>query len=447
MTSRTQRFVFAAASLAAFIGLSVASPLRATAQDAQAPLNAQEQAIVDYIDAHFEESVDLLQRLVDINSGTLNEEGVRRVADVLEAELQPLGMETRWIELPESTRRAGHLFAETPNGTGPGILLIGHLDTVFEEDSPFQRFVRSGDTATGPGVVDMKGGDVVIVYALKALAAAGALEDAKLTVAFIGDEEKPGRPLELVRRDLIEAAIRSDIALGFEGGMRDEQGEYGTVARRSSSEWRLRTWGQSSHSSGVFSEAVGSGAIFEAARILKAFHEELRGEEYLTFNPGVIVGGTDVEYDADAARGTAFGKTNVVAGEVVVHGGIRTISDAQLDSARTRMREIASRSLPQTGAEIVFADGYPAMSPTAGNRALLAKLNEINRDLGMEPLMELDPGRRGAADISFAAPFVDALAALGPYGSGSHSTDETIDLASMPKVMKRAALLIYRLTR
>ena len=411
-------------------------------------LDATERAIVEWVDGHTQGAVDLLERLVTINSGTLNPEGVRRVGEVLAAELEAVGLETRWVELPPAMGRGPHLFA-TNDGDGEGkkILLIGHLDTVFEEDSPFQGFRREGDTAIGPGVGDMKGGDVVIVYALRALEAAGALDDVDVMVAFTGDEEAPGEPVEVTRAPLVEAGRWADVALGFEGGVRDSEGEWGTIARRSASEWRLDVTGRQAHSSGVFSERVGAGAIFEAARILNDFYEEVRGEEYLTFNAGVVLGGTEVTYDAEQVRGTVSGKTNIVPRTAVVHGGIRTISQEQLERAREAMRRVVSRHLPHTDATITFTDGYPAMAPTEGNRALLARLNDVNRALGLDTMQVLDPGRRGAADISFVAPWTDGLAGLGLHGEGSHSPGESVDLGSIPTAVKRAALLIYRLSR
>jgi glutamate carboxypeptidase len=423
--------------------LLAAAPAVAGAQQ----LSPQEQRIVQYVDAHADEAVGFLERIVNINSGTLNAPGVREVGRAFQAPLDSLGFDVRWIDLPDSLQRAGHLFAYRTGSQGRKVLLIGHLDTVFEREDAFQRFVRQGRYATGPGVNDMKGGDVVILYALKALQAAGALEGTTITVAFTGDEESAGRPLEIARRDLIEAGRNSDVALEFETGARDSATEYATVARRSASGWTLTVRGRTAHSSGVFSEGTGSGAIFEASRILTAFHEELRGEQYLTFNPGTIVGGTDVQWDASQSRGSAFGKTNVVAQSAIVTGDIRTITDEQLRRTQERMRAIVARHLPQTQAEIEFHEGYPSMPPTEGNHAILALLNTVNRDLGTPPMEALDPGRRGAADVSFVAPYVDALAGLGANGSGAHAPGERIDLQTLPLQVKRAALLIYRLTR
>lgn len=428
-------------------------PAHAWGQD-RAALTPAETEILSHIDARSAEAVDLLERIVNINSGTLNPEGVRRVYEVLAPELEALGFEVEYAALPGEMGRGGHLVARLrpADGTARGrkVLLIGHLDTVFEEDSPFQRFELVDDsTARGPGVADMKGGDVVIVQALQALSSVGALDGAHITVVMTGDEEAPGRPLGVARAALVEAGIEADVALGFEGGSRSDEGTTrAVVARRSSSSWRLDVEGRAAHSSGVFSEGVGAGAIYEAARVLDRFYRELRGEDGLTFNAGLILGGTEVAYDQAEARGTAFGKTNVVPETAIATGDIRTLTNEQLEATRARMRAIVEGSLPRTDAEITFSDGYPSMPPTQANYELLEMYSEASEAMGGPPILAFDPAQRGAADVSFVAEHVDAaLDALGPYGSGSHTVHETVNLNSMPLQAGRAALLIYRLTR
>jgi glutamate carboxypeptidase len=411
-------------------------------------LSPAEQLVADFARDNTEEAIALLREIVEIPSGTMTFDGVREVGDVLARELDALGFETRWIDMAK-VGRSGHLFAERRGSpSAPTLLLIGHLDTVFEADDPFQGFSVDGDIGTGPGANDMKGGDVVMIYALKALDAAGLLDDMNLIVAFTGDEESPGEPLAVTRAPLIEAAQRSDIALGFEGGVAYDGTEYGTVARRSASEWVLTVNGRQAHSSGIFSEQAGAGAIFEAARILNAFYEEVRGEEYLTFNAGSILGGTEVEYDFQSTSGQAFGKTNVIPNTVTVHGGIRTISQEQLERAQEAMRAVVARSLPVTDASIEFIEGYPAMSPSSANEALLEVLSQANQDLGGGAMPPLDPSRRGAADISFAAPHAGAsLAGLGAYGSLAHAPGETVELGNLDHVIARAAILMHRVSQ
>jgi glutamate carboxypeptidase len=379
---------------------------------AAAELSADEQRMADWIDAHVEDAIDLLAETVNIGSGTMNRVGVREVGRVMRRELDALGLETEWIDMPPEVNRAGHLFGRK-DGQGTRILLIGHLDTVFEADDEFQSFIREGDMGFGPGVDDMKSGNIIIVYALKAIKEIGALKDIPVVVAYTGDEEKTGAPLSISRKDLIEAGQWADVSLGFESAVAFDDTDWATIARRSSSSWILEVTGLQAHSSGIFGDDVGAGAIFEAARILNAFYEEVRGEEHLTFNAGTIQGGTDVDYDSQQNRGRTFGKSNVVPRKVVVHGGMRTISVEQLERARDKMRVVVDNNHPHTSATIEFWDRYPPMPPTEGNALLQKKLSDINEALGRGPMPALDPSMRGAADVSFVAPYTDGLAGLG----------------------------------
>ena len=410
-------------------------------------LDANEAAIVAWSAAHTEDAIDLLESLVNINSGSLNRQGVKDVGVILRKELDDLGFETRWIEQPEEMKRGGHLFARHAGKLGKKILLIGHLDTVFEPDDPFQAFVREGSKAIGPGVEDMKSGNVIIIYALKALQQAGVLDGSQIMVAFTGDEESTGKPISVSRKDLVDAGKWADVALGFEAGIETDGKEWATIARRSASSWCLEVKGKQAHSAGIFDDRTGAGAIFEAARILTGFYEEVRGEEYLTFNAGTIMGGTEVDGGCVKADGKVFGKTNVVPNRVVVRGGMRTISQQQLDNARDAMRAVVARNLPLTEASISFIDSYPPMAPTDGNRQLRDMLSAINQDLGRDAMPILDASRRGAADISFVAPYTDGLAGMGAYGKGGHTPNESLDLSSIPIAIQRAAILIYRLSR
>lgn len=421
----------------------------ALAEDTAA-LTDEEQQMLAWIDANIDALESLIETQVNINSGTNNPAGVNKVGDVLDSELQALGFDTERYVLPESMQRGNHLFARrgvSDASNKKRLLLIGHLDTVFEPDDPFNQFERDGHWASGPGISDMKDGNAIIIYALKALATVGALDDAQFTVSYTGDEESTGDPLSETRKPLVAAGKWADISLGFESGIVDSKGEWATVSRRSSSGWCLQVSGRQAHSSGIFSDQAGVGAIFEAARILNQFYDEVRGEQYLTFNAGTIMGGTEVQADCDTPRGQVYGKTNVIPNKAVVRGGLRTISNEQRDRARQAMRKVVEQSLPHTTASIEFYEGYPAMAPTEGNKALKDLLSDVNQALGGKPMPTLDPSRRGAADISFVAPHSDALAGLGGYGEGEHSPNERLDLRSLPVATKRAALLIYRLTR
>jgi len=406
-------------------------------------LSRTEKKIVSTIEKNNSEAIDFLEKVVNINSGTLNAKGVKEVGMVFKDAFDQIGFETNWIEMPADMNRSGHLFAETTGNKGKKLLLIGHLDTVFEEDSPFQTFEMVNDSiAHAPGGNDMKGGDVIVLYALKALSDNGLLNDAQIIVALTGDEESTGKPLSISRKDLIDAAKRSDIALGFETSTGFN---YATVARRGASGWAVEVEGKRAHSSGIFSEGTGAGAIFEMSRILHQFYTDVKGEDLLTFNPGVLLGGTFVNYDELTSKGDAFGKTNVVAQKAIVKGGLRFISEEQKERARNKMREIVANNLPQTSASVSFTDSYPAMQPTEGNLALLQTLNEVSLDLKQGEVLAYDPGKRGAADVSFVAEYVDGLDGLGTMGSNAHTPQETVNLNTIEALTKRTAILIYRL--
>lgn len=404
-------------------------------------LSDTEQQILDRIDANHEHALEFLEANVNMNSGTMNFEGVRKLGERYITVFDELGFETRWIPQDE-VNRAGHFFAEQKGNSGKKLLLIGHLDTVFEADSPFQEYKMLNDSvATGPGVNDMKAGNVMIYFALKALKEAEAIDDAQIIVAFTGDEEKAGSPTSLSRKDLVEAAERSDVALGFETA---SGFSYATVARRASYSWKLEVEGRQAHSSGIFSNSTGAGSVYEASRILNRFYEELR-EDNLTYNVGVLIGGNEVEYDEENMQGSVSGKTNIVPKKTIAHGGIRFLTMEQGERAFEKMEDIVSDHLPQTSAELTIYEGYPPMEPTSGNMELLSVLDELSGDLGLGPVEAYAPGRRGAADISFIAQYVDGLDGLGAMGGGAHGPNETINLKTYKELTKRAALLIYRL--
>jgi glutamate carboxypeptidase len=404
-----------------------------------------ERAIIQAVDRNNRDGLLLLERLVNVNSGSMNFAGVRRVGEMMRVELDKLGFETRWID-GASFGRSGHLVAER-NGTGPRILLIGHLDTVFEPTSSFQRFEKLTDTtARGPGVTDMKGGNAIMVQALRALSDARVLNGMSISIVLTGDEESSGDPLSLARAALIDAAKRSQVALGFEDGSGDPR--TAVISRRSATSWMLVSTGTPAHSSQIFRADIGAGAIYESARALNQFRERLGSERYLTFNPGYAIGGTDVRTDSTQPGGTALGKSNVVAKEMRVFGDIRAISPEQLAAAQATMRSIAAASLPGTKSDLTFDDGYPPLAPSDGNRRLLALYDQVSRDLGLWPVVAVDPMRAGAADVSFTAPYVPmAMDALGLSGWGGHTDKETADLRMFAPQTKRAAILIHRLSK
>ena len=412
---------------------------------ALASLSGIEQTIVSQADTKTPDAISLLERLVAINSGTRNLAGVRHVRDLVEPELRKLGFVTRWVPM-DRVQRAGHLIAEHKGKPGTTrMLLIGHLDTVFEPGSPFQTATREGEWLHGPGASDDKGGVVVMLAALQSLQSAGALARANITVVLTGDEEAAGEPTSVSRADLVEAARHADVALDFEGLARIDGQDFGSIARRSAGSYTITATGQTAHSSGIFSPGVGAGAIYELARILDAFRTQLP-EPNLTFNIGLIAGGATASLSPDQATMTATGKTNIVPPIAIASGDLRALDPAQIDRVKARMTAIVAQHLPQTDATISFDEGYPPMAPTPGNQALLDRLNVINADLQLPVMPALDPLKRGAGDISFVAAYVDGLVGLGPASTGDHTPAERVDLSTFPRQIKRAALLMARLS-
>jgi glutamate carboxypeptidase len=405
-------------------------------------ISQQQAALVRSIDEQGQAPVALLERIVNINSGTFNTAGVLEVGKVLEHEFQALGFTVQWIPM-DTVKRAPSLVAEHKGHRGKRVLLIGHMDTVFEPSSPFQKFVRDGDTAVGPGTGDMKGGIVVILSALKALKSVGALDAATITVFLTGDEESVGDPPEIARKALVAAAKNSDAVLSFEPEISQAGKDYAATARRGSTFWDLRVQAKSGHSSQIFSSAMGDGAIFELSRILSQFHDTLR-EPNMTYSVGMALGGSNIKVESNG-EASVLGKANIVPGEARASGDIRALYPDQLAHVKEKMQAIVTRSLPGTNAEIRFTDDYPPMQPTPGNLALLGKLNEANRALGVPPMEAIDPMSRGAGDASFVAPFADVLDGIGAPGSGFHAPGESVDLSRLPLQSKRAALLVYSL--
>jgi len=426
-------YAFALAALLLLTGSSSAS----------ASVDPVESKIAAHVRADHARSLALLRETVDINSGTMNFAGVRKVGAIFERELQALGFQTHWVDA-ESSHRGGDLIASRGK-RGPKLLLIGHIDTVFAADSPFQTLqVRDDGLASGPGSIDMKGGDVIMIHALRALRDSGQLDRMSVRIVLMGDEENRGEPMASAIQPLLDAGAWADIALGFEDG--DGDPKHAAISRRGDSSWQLQVTGKPAHSSQIFQPDVGDGAIFEAARILDGFRQALSNMPNLSFNPGVIAGGTDVTLDSETERATAFGESNVIAQMVRVDGDLRALSPEQLAAARAAMQAVVATHLPHTDATLRFIDGYPPMAPTPGNAKLLAVYAGVSRDFGFGDVSAINPRNAGAADISFVAGQVDmAIDGIGMRGSGGHTVDEIADLNTLDSQTIRAAVTMYRL--
>jgi glutamate carboxypeptidase len=441
--------------LGAAILLAIAAATVSFAQNEPntAVLTPQESRMAATIDANGAADRALLEQLVNINSGTMHLSGVIAVKDMVAPRLQALGFHVRWVPMEAVTGRAGDLVAEHTCPSGKGhcgkrLLLIGHMDTVFEPSSTFQHYApldSAGKAATGPGVADMKGGLVIMLAALNAMKQAGALNTAEIRIVLSGDEERAGDPLAKARHDLIEAAKESDVALEFEPSLRADGQDTISTARRSSTMWHIETTGLSGHSSQIFSNQFGYGAIYELTRILDAFRTQLP-EDGLTYNVGLVLGGSTAKMNADQTGGDATGKDNVIPPTAIAYGDLRTVSNEQTARAQDKMRAIVAQHLPKTDAKISFIESYPAMAVTPAGRELLRQWSDASEALGLGPVTEAGPMTRGAGDISFVASYMPGLVGVGALGKGSHAEGETIFLDSLLSQAKRNAVLMERLS-
>lgn len=274
---------------------------------------------------------------------------------------------------------------------------------------------------------------------------AGALENAEIRIVLSGDEERGGAPIEKARHDLIEAAKQSDVALEFEPGSRLQGQDTISIGRRSSTMWHIEASGISGHSSQIFGEHFGYGAIYELTRILDAFRTQLP-EDGLTYNVGLVLGGATAQMNAEQTGGEATGKDNVIPPAAIAYGDLRTLSNEQTTRVEEKMRAIVAQHLPKTDAKITFDEGYPAMAVTPAGRELLREWSDVSVSLGLGPVAEAGPMTRGAGDISFVASYLPGLVGVGALGSGSHAEGETIYLDSLSSQAKRNAVLMERLT-
>jgi glutamate carboxypeptidase len=440
--------------VAVFLLMATNKPASGQSADTSQSLSPSEVKMGRSVDAHADADLALLKKLVDLNSGTMHLAGVEAAKDNLTPQFASLGFKVRWVPMQSQTARAGDLIAEHLCPAGEGqcgkrLLLIGHMDTVFEPSSPFQQYAlvanSDGKIATGPGVADMKGGLVVMLAALRAMQEAGVLEHCEIRIVLSGDEERVGAPIQVARRDLIEAAKQSDVALEFEPSVRLNGQDTISSARRSSTTWHIEATGLSGHSSQIFGDRLGFGAIYELARILDSFRKELP-EEGLTYNVGLLLGGATAQIDAESTGGSATGKANVVAPAAIATGDLRTLNDEQTARVEAKMRAIVAAHLPRTGATIGFDESYPAMARTPAGEKLLAEWNDGSVALGLGPVLEAGPMTRGAGDISFVAPYLPGLVGVGILGEGYHAEGETAYLDSLPKQAKRNAILMERLS-
>jgi glutamate carboxypeptidase len=366
----------------------------------------------------FDDLVDALREMVDIDSGSYTPEGVNRIADLCQARFEADGWSVRRIphRPDEGQAQLGDLVVGRLDGSGgPRILMIGHTDTVFDPGTAADRpFTTHGERATGPGVSDMKSGLVLGFFAVEVLREVGFERFGSITYLCNPDEEI-GSPFS--RPHIEEAATDADAALVLESGR--ENG--GIVsARKGVSDYRIEVVGRAAHA-GV-EPHKGRSAVLEAAHKIVALHALNGRWSGVTVNAGIVHGGT---------------RTNVVAERCVVEVDLRSPAEASLREAEAAVEEIAAtHTVPDVTVEVSAGKWHRPMERSEAVARLAKVAAEVGRELGLE-LHEASTG--GASDANTTAGHgVPTLDGLGPVGGSAHAPQEWMDLRS---VVPRMALL------
>ncbi|MFK7865074.1 MAG: M20 family metallopeptidase [Pseudohongiellaceae bacterium] len=410
------------------------SPLQA-AESIEAAITPDEQAMIGWLDNEEEPMISLLETLTNVNSGTLNKAGVDETGRLLSQELAALGFGVSTlpgdlIDMPScpgsdySIDVTDHVLAQK-SGSGKRLLLIGHMDTVFPPNSPFQRFSRSGDTMYGPGVADMKGGMVVMIYALKALQEAGELDDLAITILLNSDEEIGSLSS---RKYIEEQAAKHDYGLVYESSGANNM----VRSRKGLGQSRFVVNGRASHAGGA--HQLGRSAIKELAYKIVEIEQITDYESGVTVNVGVINGGEARNTVAPCAEALIDLRYPTPEQGIAAAEQFERIFDSVL-SYPVDSGEITTSSMTNLH--------RPPKIPTAESDELLDRTIAIGRLLGQTlGVTDSGGGTDGSLTQAIGLPTLDSL---GVSGTGAHSDREEARVSSLIERAKLSAVLIHRL--
>lgn len=405
------------------------------AESIEPSLNTDEIELVRWLDSQEDNMLSMLERITNINSGSLNKQGVDEIATIFSRELRRLGFSISTlpgdvIEMPScpgsdyNVDVSDHVLA-TKTGAGKRLLLMGHLDTVFPPDSPFQIFRREGDTMYGPGVADMQGGLVVMLYALKALAEAEELDSKTISILLNSDEEMGSLSS---RKYLEQQALLHDYGLVYESSGTNNL----TRTRKGLGQARFVVNGKASHAGGAHEQ--GRSAIKELAYKIVEIENMTNYESGVTVNVGIISGGE--------AR-------NTIAPCAEAFIDLRYPQPQQGLDAADQFEQIFDSvySYPVDSGDLT-TDRWinlhrPPKIPTPESDRLLEKTRAIGRLLGQElGITDSGGGTDGSLTQAVGLPTVDSL---GVAGTGAHSDREQARVSSLVERAKLSAVLIRRL--
>lgn len=420
-------------ALVAISQLSIAQ----TAENIEPNLSADELELVDWLVNEEQNMVQLLERLTNINSGSLNKPGVDAITAIFREEFGTLGFANSLlpgdrVDMPScpgsdySIDVTDHLLS-TREGQGKRLLLMGHMDTVFPPESPFQSFRVQGDTIYGPGVADMKGGLVVMLYALKALAASGDLDAMTISILLNSDEEVGSLSS---RKYLEEQARNHDYGLVYESSGTDNL----VRTRKGLGQARFVINGRASHAGGAHEQ--GRSAIKELAYKIVEIENMTNYESGVTVNVGVVSGGEARNTIAPCAEGFV---------------DLRYPQPDQGTDAIAQFESIFGQvySYPVDSGEITTNSWVnlhrPPKIPTPDSDHLLEKTRAIGRLLGQElGVTDSGGGTDGSLTQAVGLPTLDSL---GIAGTGAHSNREEARLSSLLQRAQLSAILLRRLGR
>lgn len=359
----------------------------------------------------------LLRKLVLQPSFSWFKEGVDGVGRLLGEQLTSCGMD---MEVIPGEKLGNQLVFRSPAArkNGKQLLLVGHMDTVFPEDSSFNWYKDDGQLVKGPGVIDMKGGLVVAVSAIRALYHCGLLDTIPLTFICNSDEEIGS--LESVPLILAEAE-KSFAAMVFEcGGLGGEL----VTGRKGKTGYRLDVSGRAGHA--AFAGRDKASAILELAHKTIALEKLNDPDREIVVNVGVVQGGMGPNSVAEKARAEI---------------DTRFLSEEDADRVAGEISRIAgSSTIAGTGGVLLQTSSRPPMEQTEGNRELFNLVREQAGSLGITVAEELRSGVSDANTIATVGiPVIDGM---GPIGGSDHSDREYMIRSSLPEKTRLAALSI-----
>lgn len=371
------------------------------------------------VDARLPRFLDELETMVNIDCGSYAPDGVNRIADLVTDALRAGGAETERIpHVPsDGAVQLGDLVIGRFAGDGPRILLIGHMDTVFDRGTAAQRPFRiDGDRATGPGVTDMKAGLLAGLHAVATLHEASV----RPAITFVANpDEEIGSPFSTPH--IRALAPEHDAVLVLECARAN--GDI-VSARKGIADYQLTLVGRAAHA-GVEPEK-GRSAILEAANQVVALHALNGRWPTVTVNVGVIHGGT---------------RPNVVAARCELQVDVRAATVDAFDDAAAEVVRLATHpAVAGVEVEVRRIASHPPMEKTEASARLVEAAVEIAGELGF-PLRDAATG--GASDANTTAGLgIPTLDGLGPVGGDDHSVDEWLDVTSIvPRTTLLAALI------